>query len=153
LVVAILAFLGDSVRKGQPGQLLIIALFMISFILLARRYRNIHAESAPTTPPSLKPLGLGIAIFILSFLILPALASHHVNPLLYYATLVGGLWLYKWLLARKNPLNSRDLLLFGLGVYIQNALFASLLYCVMLQALALPVVATEIVLIAWFIRL
>jgi hypothetical protein len=146
------ALLGESVIKGTPLQLaVLLGLIVISF-LTAKRFTQTAVANEILTNMTLKPVWLGMSLFFTYFLLLIYISGNKFSLILFFIIFFFILWLYYKILKRNGWLTQKNLILFGIGNYLQNTILATLL------AFTIPVtlierVATGVVAIIFLIWL
>jgi len=148
------ALLGELVIKGTPLQLaVLLGLIVISF-LTAKRFTQTAVANETLTNMTLKPVLLGMSLFFTYFLLLMFIAGRKLSLILFFATFIFIIWLYYKILKRNGWLTQKNLILFGIGNYLQNNILATLLAFTIPATLIEKVVTgiVAIILLTWLAR-
>lgn len=132
LIVIILALgsvmlLGKEIVKGTPLQLTILLGLMLASFLIARRFTPTANTGETPANLNLKPMWLGASLFFTYFLLLVSIAGKKFPLILFFAAFFLIVWLYYKILKRNGWLTKKNLILFGIGNYLQNTVMATLL--------------------------
>ncbi|HVN26082.1 MAG TPA: hypothetical protein VMT99_00305 [Candidatus Paceibacterota bacterium] len=127
VALASFSFMSSFVTRGTGGELVSLLAVMALCVILARRsHEHPFDEPAPGAAPTMKAFWLGISTLV-AFFVLPPLAASHVSLLIYFAIVAAAAWFYVRLLHRSVPFTRDNVILFGLGFYVQSATFGGLL--------------------------
>lgn len=145
-----LMFLGEMPVKGMPAQLAIfLGLMLVSFFIAKRHTGPVVVEETPA-PHTAKPVWLGLSLFFTYFLILSLIADAKVHLAVFFAIFALIVYGYYRILKRKGWLTHRGLLLFGLGLYLQNTLLSTIFGFAVPERLFAGVVA--MLFLIWLVR-
>jgi len=122
LAFSILAFMGPFRQPGTPLQLIIFLSVLLGGIAIASRFTK-RAEQPVTSPAGVFPLLLGVSV-MLPFITLALLAAVKVPLLLFIAAWCAMVVAYAWTMTSRGWQNPPNILLFGLGLYMQAVLTA-----------------------------
>jgi hypothetical protein len=124
LAFGILAFLGPFRQPGTPLQLIIFLGVLLGGIAIGSRFTK--PAQRPVTPPAgVFPLLLGLSV-MLPFITLALLAAVKVPLLVFIAVWCTVVVAYAWIMTSRGWQNPPNILLFGLGLFMQSVLTAML---------------------------
>lgn len=148
------ALLGKEIVKGTPLQLAVLLGLMLISFLIARRFVQTTDTTETSTNLTLKPVWLGMSLLLTYFLLLMFIAGNKLPLILFFVIFFFIIWLYYEILKRNGWLTQRNLILFGIGNYLQNTILATLLAftlpATLIERVATGVVA--IILLTWLAR-
>ncbi|HEY6357833.1 MAG TPA: hypothetical protein VIX35_06290 [Vicinamibacterales bacterium] len=126
LALGSVAFLGPNKLAGSPAQLVFFLGVLVAGALIAPRLPRPDDARRIAPPAGVLPVLLGVGI-VIPFIALSLLASAKALFALFvlaWAAIVLG---YAWLMTSRGWQAPPNLLLFGLGMYMQSVLLAMLL--------------------------
>lgn len=154
LALGSVALLGKEIVKGTPLQLAVLLGLMLISFLIARRFVQTADTNETSTNLTLKPVWLGMSLLLTYFLLLMFIAGNKLPLILFFVIFFFIIWLYYKILKRNGWLNQRNLILFGIGNYLQNTVLATLLAftipATLIERVATGIVA--IILLTWLAR-
>lgn len=154
LVLGSVAFLGKEIVKGTPLQLFVLLGLMLASFLIAKRFTQTVVTNEVSANLTLKPMWLGMSLFFTYFLLLMYIAGNKFSLVLFFAIFFLISWLYYKILKRNGWLTQKNLILFGIGNYLQNTILATMLAftvpATLIERVATGIVA--IILLTWLSR-
>ena len=126
LALGSVAFLGPNKLAGSPVQLAFFLGVLVAGVVIAPRLRR-PSDTRPVTPPAgVLPVLLGVSLllpFIVFSIVAGAKAPLAVFALVWFLVVSA----YTWLMTSRGWQAPPNLILFGLGLYMQSVLLAMLL--------------------------
>lgn len=127
LILGAMAVLGKDIILGTPLQLAVLLGLMIVSFLIARRFTQTNTVNETSTNLTLKPMWLGTSLLFTYFLFLIYFVSKKPSLIIFFIVFFLIVWGYYKILKNQGWLTPKNLMLFGIGNYLQNTILAILL--------------------------
>ncbi len=154
LIFGSLSLLGESIVKGNALQLIVLLLLMLILFYISKHLNHNNEQEEVSNKISLKPVWLGMSTFFPYFLVLNYIAGVKLSLFIFFIIFALIIGTYFQILKRNGWLTLKGLLLFGIGVYLQNIILGVFLG-LMFPATIIERVITSIVsifILIWFAK-